>query len=65
MSEQQTRAGLWCPGCGELAAAAVADIAFCGNDSCRWILWHPGQELAEARANTTIVDLPPPPGREL
>jgi hypothetical protein len=35
--------GLWCPECGEPTAMIVApgSPAFCGNESCRIIMWDP------------------------
>jgi hypothetical protein len=40
--------GLNCPGCGEPPRFLIApNQAFCGNDSCRMLMWDPAKTVAE------------------
>jgi hypothetical protein len=39
--------GLYCPGCGQLAALALPGQAWCGTDDCAVLAWNPRHTLAE------------------
>ena len=51
-------AGLYCPGCGELAVFTISDQqAFCGNDDCAILMWDPAKTAAELAADMQVIDL--------
>lgn len=53
-----TPVGVHCPGCGQPAAVAYAQQAFCGTDDCKVITWNPSKTLDENLENYHRVDLP-------
>jgi hypothetical protein len=49
--------GLHCPGCGEHAAMALSDQAWCGNEACAVLAWNPNRTLTELTEDIRRVDL--------
>lgn len=56
--------GMFCPGCGRQAAAALGDPAtaiqaFCTSDDCHVFMWNPQlsvEQLADDAATTELPD---------